>query len=1014
MKKHILILAFLLTSIYQINAQAFYDDFETYTPGTYLTDSSNVWVTWNNAPGTSEDVLIDDKDAFSGSNSIYFESSFGGGPQDIVLPFGGVRNTGHFRFTSKWKVSSKTGAYFNFQGGASIGSSWTLDVYMYDDGYIDVGGYIYTNYPQDQWFELVVDVDLSNNLWEVFIDGTSLGTFSNWTNNVSYLDIYPLFSAAFWVDDVGYCLDNSCLPDLSLDSFSINPDPICSNASGDVRINVKNHGPDPAEKFILGVSSDNVNYTSREILLNGLAVGKDTSITIPGLFKSNISGSAVPISALNILGDRNITNDTIRNTVEIIASPSGFELVKGSLFEGIDGGVSNPDLIQIGQTNTYEITPPSGYNNSGYATDWEIRSVEIRTEAGDLLPSSAYQLTDPTAGTNGLLSFTADNNYLDSLLTISISISNITTSCDSAATRKLIVVPTPKVNFKFPSSVCVGEDVAFENLSSIHSGFLNFMWYFGDNDSSDMNDPFHQFASAGDYDVRLVAISSPYNIANDTIITITVNEIPNAKFSVKNACLGNAVEFTNLSTINNGTLTYEWMFGDGSPITTTANPTHTFSNFGSYKVTLTAKHNGCESKYTRSAHTFEVPVADFSIPTTPVCANLPIDFTNETTISFGNLGTFWSMGDGFNTTEFSPSHPYSKGGTYTINLLSVSEFDCKDSIKKTITITPSPEPAFKGNQFCSKIPTIFTNNTVEDLPNPIYTWTFSDGTSSTLKNVTKKWPTEGPFKVTLKAEYSNGCSASKSEDFVVLIQPVANFIVQDICSGETASFSNRSKADRDNVKYNWDFGNGQYSTIMSPTQTFTPNTTTTYTVALIASYTGACSDTVRKTLTVSEAPVCDFSFKQNGFLNTSFTPSNTSYSKYEWLFGEGGASTDMNPVYKYTYSGNFYVTMKATNSAGCQCSITKQIGANTSVNGINSNNSISIYPNPNNGLFNISNPNSDVMVVEIFNVLGEKVYSKTSSDNLMNINLNDQSKGIYLVKITVNGVTTTTKITVTS
>ena len=67
-----------------------------------------------------------------------------------------------------------------------------------------------------------------------------------------------------------------------------------------------------------------------------------------------------------------------------------------------------------------------------------------------------------------------------------------------------------------------------------------------------------------------------------------------------------------------------------------------------------------------------------------------------------------------------------------------------------------------------------------------------------------------------------------------------------------------------------------------------------------------------------------------------------------------------------------------------------------------------------NGLFNISNPNSDVMVVEIFNVLGEKVYSKTSSDNLMNINLNDQSKGIYLVKITVNGVTTTTKITVTS
>lgn len=1014
MKKHILILTFLLTSIYQINAQAFYDDFETYTPGTYLADSSNVWVTWNNAPGTSEDVLIDNKDAFSGSNSIFFESTYGGGPQDVVLPFGGVRNSGHFRFTSRWKVSAKTGAYFNFQGGASIGSSWTLDVYMYDDGYIDVGGYIYTNYPQDQWFELVVDVDLSNNVWEVFIDGTSLGTFSNWTNNVSYLDIYPIFTAAFWVDDVGYCLDNSCLPDLSIDSFSINPDPICSNASGDVRINVKNHGPDVAEKFILGVSSDNANYSTREIQLNKLAVGKDTSFVVPGFFKSNKSGNAVPISALNILGDRNISNDTIRTTVEIIASPSGFELVKGNLFQGIDGNISNPDLIQIGQTNTYEITPPSGYNNSGYPSTWDISAVEIRTESGDLIPSSFYQLTPPSAGTNGIISFNADNTYLDSLLTLSVSLVNVTTSCDSTATRKLRVVPTPLVNFKSPTSICVGDDVAFTNLSSIHSGFLSYTWFFGDGDSSDMTEPFHQYTIAGNYNVRLVAKSSPFNISKDTTITITVNEIPNSKFSVKNACFGTAVEFTNLSTINTGTLTYEWMFGDGTPMSTATNPTHTYSNFGSYKVTLKAEFNGCASTFTRSAHTFETPVADFSIPSTPICANTPIDFTNETTISFGNIGTFWSMGDGFNTTQFSPSHPYSKGGTYTINLLSVSEFDCQDSIKKTITIIPSPEPAFSGNQFCSKIPTIFTNNTVEDIPSPIYTWTFSDGTNSTLKNVTKKWPSEGPFTVTLEAKYSNGCSATKTEDIKVLIQPVANFIVQDICAGETASFSNRSKADRENIQYFWDFGNGQNSTTMSPTHTFNPNTTTTYTVSLIASYTGACSDTARKTLTVSESPICDFTFKQNGFLNTSFTPSNTSYSKYEWLFGEGGASTTMNPVYKYLYSGNFYVTMKATNSAGCQCSITKQVGATTSINGINNNSAISIYPNPNNGIFNISNPESNVMVVEIFNVIGEKVYSKTSADSLMNINLNDQSKGIYLVKITVNGVTTTTKITINS
>jgi hypothetical protein len=52
------------------------------------------------------------------------------------------------------------------------------------------------------------------------------------------------------------------------------------------------------------------------------------------------------------------------------------------------------------------------------------------------------------------------------------------------------------------------------------------------------------------------------------------------------------------------------------------------------------------------------------------------------------------------------------------------------------------------------------------------------------------------------------------------------------------------------------------------------------------------------------------------------------------------------------------------------------------------------------------------MKVEIFNVLGAKVYSKTTAEGSLDINLGDQAKGIYLVKVTMNGVTSTSKITV--
>ena len=54
------------------------------------------------------------------------------------------------------------------------------------------------------------------------------------------------------------------------------------------------------------------------------------------------------------------------------------------------------------------------------------------------------------------------------------------------------------------------------------------------------------------------------------------------------------------------------------------------------------------------------------------------------------------------------------------------------------------------------------------------------------------------------------------------------------------------------------------------------------------------------------------------------------------------------------------------------------------------------------------------MKVEVFNVLGEKVYSANANDGNLIVNLNDAAKGIYLVKVTINGVTTTSKITVTN
>ena len=73
---------------------------------------------------------------------------------------------------------------------------------------------------------------------------------------------------------------------------------------------------------------------------------------------------------------------------------------------------------------------------------------------------------------------------------------------------------------------------------------------------------------------------------------------------------------------------------------------------------------------------------------------------------------------------------------------------------------------------------------------------------------------------------------------------------------------------------------------------------------------------------------------------------------------------------------------------------------------------ISVFPNPSNGKFTITTNSSSINGIEIFNILGEKVYtikdSKHETPNL--IDISNFQKGIYFIKIYAGGVKYTEKI----
>lgn len=1011
MKRLSTLIYFVFISVPLVFSQAYSENFESYTANSYVGPQSSLWTTWSSTEGTPEDALVVKTKSASGSQSLYFHSYSGGGPQDVVLPFGGPYTSGKFKFTANFFVSKDSAAYFNFQGGSTIGVSWPIEFYMYSNGSFNVGS-ISGNYPQGRWFEIKIEIDLTNNNWEVFFDNVSQGSWKNTINSVSFIDIFDSDpNTEFWIDDITYCLNNDCNPELSIEQLTINPNPVCSNHSADVTVKVKNNSSIVATQMDLAIDMAGQARISKVLNLKKLVKGKDTTITIQGLFKTNIIGSGKIIKAINMSKDPLASDDTAKTTLTILPSPSGAKVIKGSPFQGVflSGSLGQPDLIETGKTNTYELNPPTGYTNFNYNSTWVISALTVMTSKGSTVPSSAYTITAPntTSGANGIISFKGSLAYLDSTLVFSATLSNKTTGCDSTVIRVLRVVPTPRPNFKFTTPACDGTPIVFENKSTIHSGYMVYKWYYGDGDSNDFEGPVHVYPTFGTYCVKLVATSMPYMISHDTTICLVISEIPKIAFKVTNACEGKNLSFLNQTTIGTGTLAFDWDFGDATAHSQVKNPTHLYSLTGSYKVTLKATSNtNCVSTLTKNANQFLRPKADFT--TKGNCSNNNVEFTNLSKIDAGdNFGSHWEFGDGELNNEKDPIHIYESAGTFAVKYVAVSQFGCTDSIIKNVVIVPSPDASFTNGQVCNIDPVEFTNTTFEPAGVLVnYLWKFGDGGTSNLKNPKHPYPDLGLKTVTLAANGNNGCSTSVSKNIKVLLQPVAAFSANDACAGTSVVFSNKTKGGGI-ITYRWKFGDGDSSSLYFPTKTYSTTIATTYNVTLTASTLGGCQNSISIPVTIKAIPKCTYKFASagTGGFEYKFTPTVATYPFYQWSFEGGGISNASSPTHKFQTNGTFRVRVMMKTVDGCDCIDSTQFVTvnNLGIKTFESKSGISFYPNPNKGEFNLqvsSVSPTEPFTLNILDLTGRLINTSTlMGDAQHTISLAELATGLYTLEI---------------
>jgi len=333
--------------------------------------------------------------------------------------------------------------------------------------------------------------------------------------------------------------------------------------------------------------------------------------------------------------------------------------------------------------------------------------------------------------------------------------------CSSSFTRMTTVYPAVDATFTASAdTICSGSTVVFTAMS----GASNYYWDYGDlvsGPGSYVATHLYQNTTTAPL-TRTVSLitTSFYGCTDVKTVDIVVMPDPMPQFiaaptpQIFNPA-GNVVNFTNQT--NAGTWNYLWRFGDGST-STEENPSHTYTNVGTFNVTLIVDNISCRDSITHQITILPIPpVANFdSIPSG--CEPLYINL-NNTSLNTETPGTTyrWDFGDGNYSTVKNPTYTYYNPGTYRVELTVTGPGGT--SVKSQIVnVYVSPRAYFEVT------PTlVFANDERVRCFNltqfaDSYLWEFGDGDTSRQKEPYHRYMEEGVYDITLWAYSNNGCS----------------------------------------------------------------------------------------------------------------------------------------------------------------------------------------------------------------------------------------------------------------
>lgn len=526
-------------------------------------------------------------------------------------------------------------------------------------------------------------------------------------------------------------------------------------------------------------------------------------------------------------------------------------------------------------------------------------------------PGSAYLWdfggNDTTSSVyNPLRTYPNPGTYLVKLLV------NNPASCNVWDTAFQFVTVYPPITAGFNSShiQCTNQ---FSFIDSSAASPASWIWDFGDNDTSQVQNPTHLYDSAGLYNVQLIATT--VNGCSDTIIH-PVNYAGPVPVSISpgdTICKGSSLQLSA-----NGGFSYTWSPATGLNNPNVSNPVASPATTTTYTVaiqTVNAANDTCQ----RMLSTIIAVISDtaaFTFDTASGCSPFTIQFQNQGSPTSAYL---WDFGNGTtSSTTFNPVQTYATG-TYQVYLYSMDTARCAtwDTASQAITVFPGITADFDFTAVPCTGQFMFHDSSA--VAPVAWNWDFDDTGTSTLQNPSHVFGSGGSYDVQLIASAINGCKDTTT------VQINYNGVTTTISANDTIcihSVLGAQLSASGGFAYSWAPA-ASLSSSSVPNPVARPLVTTTYTVTIstINSLGDTCLQTQSTTITVldpslySLVATADSDTIAEGSSTVIHAITDTNFTVH-WTPAAGVSnSTSFNPTVSPLETTTY--TVSILDSTGC-------------------------------------------------------------------------------------------------